>query len=68
MAQLINSKSQPFIVIDCRFDYEFKGGHINNALNLDSPVKIEEYFFKNKDVVEDMMKKRTIIIFHCEFS
>lgn len=56
MAQLIQSNARPFIVIDCRFDYEFNGGHIQNALNLNSPIKVEEFFFKNKDQIEEMMK------------
>jgi len=48
MAELVSTKKKPYVVIDCRFDYEFQGGHIEGALNLDSPLKIEEYFFKSK--------------------
>lgn len=25
------------LVIDCRFDYEFRGGHIKSAVNINSP-------------------------------
>ena len=68
MALLIHSESHPYIVVDCRFDYEYSGGHIANAINLDSPHKVEEYFFRNREVVQDLMQRRTIIVFHCEFS
>lgn len=68
MAKLINNKTLPFSVIDCRFDYEFEGGHIKGALNLNSPIKVEEYFFKLKDQIQTMMQQRAIVVFHCEFS
>jgi rhodanese-related sulfurtransferase len=68
MAQLISNSTLPFTVIDCRFDYEFEGGHIKGALNLNSPIKVEEYFFKLKDQIQTMMQQRAIVVFHCEFS
>lgn len=48
-------------VIDCRFDYEYDGGHIPNAVNLNSPNSFQELFF-------DEPIKKAIIVFHCEFS
>ena len=57
-----------YIIVDCRFDYEFEGGHINGALNMNDPNQMEETFFSNKDMILDIMTKRTAIIFHCEFS
>lgn len=68
MAQLINGQGLPYFIIDCRFDYEFDGGHIKGAMNLNSPLKVEEYFFKIKDQIQNFMKERAIVIFHCEFS
>jgi len=56
------------MIIDCRFDYEYFGGHIKGALNISSPEAIEEYFFKDKVKIEKLMSDRTVIIFHCEFS
>jgi M-phase inducer tyrosine phosphatase len=35
---------------------------------LSSPLKVEEFFFKNKEFIEELMIKNTIIVFHCEFS
>ena len=45
LANLFKTSSQPMLVIDCRFDYEFEGGHIKNAINLNTPEALEEYFF-----------------------
>ncbi len=36
MAQLIKSNSHPFLIIDARYDYEFKAGHIKGAKNIDN--------------------------------
>lgn len=33
------------LLIDCRYDYEFKGGHIKGALNLSSKQQLEDFFF-----------------------
>ncbi|EMG46226.1 hypothetical protein G210_3543 [Candida maltosa Xu316] len=53
-----------FKIIDCRFDYEFNGGHIINALNLSSKDDLENYFNQHKTLGQD----KQLIIFHCEFS
>jgi hypothetical protein len=57
-------------VIDCRYPYEFEGGHIRGALNLYTEEQIQEEFVKVKPEVPhvDADGKRNIIIFHCEFS
>ena len=47
MADLLKNKNLPFLIIDCRFDYEYKGGHIKSALNINTPEDIEDYFFKD---------------------
>lgn len=44
-------------VIDCRFSYEYRGGHIVNAINLSSASELSFLF-----------KKPKVLIFHCEFS
>ena len=33
------------IVVDCRFDYEYQGGHIKGAINVNSKDAMEEVFF-----------------------
>eukprot|EP01127_Copromyxa_protea_P006960 TRINITY_DN16893_c0_g1_i1.p1 TRINITY_DN16893_c0_g1~~TRINITY_DN16893_c0_g1_i1.p1 ORF type:complete len:447 (-),score=92.89 TRINITY_DN16893_c0_g1_i1:95-1435(-) len=50
------------VIIDCRYEYEFVGGHIKGAINCPTPESIDELFvnFKPSD--------RTCYIFHCEFS
>ncbi|XP_041828867.1 M-phase inducer phosphatase 2 [Melanotaenia boesemani] len=55
------------IVIDCRYPYEFEGGHIKGALNLHHEDQVEDYLLKTP-IVPSGSKKRVIIIFHCEFS
>ncbi|OHT04319.1 Rhodanese-like domain containing protein [Tritrichomonas foetus] len=65
MAQLIQGKYSNLYdhlyVIDCRYLYEYDGGHIPNAIHLDSPKDLTTRFFEKQ-------VKRCVIIFHCEFS
>ena len=55
-------------IIDCRYPYEFEGGHIRGAMNLYTQEQILEEFLKQKTEHTDATGKRNIIIFHCEFS
>ncbi len=55
------SKYDKVYIIDCRFAYEFDGGHIKNAHNINSTDILESYFFKEPI-------GRALIIFHCEYS
>ncbi|XP_030574682.1 M-phase inducer phosphatase 2 isoform X1 [Archocentrus centrarchus] len=55
------------IVIDCRYPYEFEGGHIKGALNLHQEEQVEDFLLK-KPIVPSSPDKRVVIIFHCEFS
>ncbi|EPY49663.1 M phase inducer phosphatase Cdc25 [Schizosaccharomyces cryophilus OY26] len=50
------------IIVDCRFEYEYLGGHITNAINLNSKQAVVDTFF-NKPRVH-----RIALIFHCEHS
>ena len=68
MADLIIGNDLPYQIIDCRFDYEFSGGHILGALNFSEVKDMLDYFFKNKETIEKLMLDKCIIIFHCEFS
>ena len=56
------------MIIDCRYDYEFKGGHIKGALNLNSQEEIQNLFLASKEIVRANTQQRTLVIFHCEFS
>lgn len=56
-------------VIDCRYPYEYDGGHISGALNLYTHEQIlEEFVTKKTESVAVDGAKRDIIVFHCEFS
>jgi M-phase inducer phosphatase 2 len=57
-------------IIDCRYPYEYTGGHIKNAINLYTEGQIHKHFMESKPEGELIQCKegRHIIIFHCEFS
>jgi M-phase inducer tyrosine phosphatase len=50
------------MVIDCRFEYEYEGGHIDGAVNYNDKELLTNHLFKTP------MEGRTLIIFHCEYS
>lgn len=63
-----DDKVEGFHVVDCRYPYEYKGGHIENGRNLYTEEMILESFFESMQNSSSDPEKRTIIIFHCEFS
>lgn len=50
------------MVVDCRFEYEYEGGHISGAVNVNSTEALEKMFFHTPRT------EKLLIIFHCEFS
>lgn len=50
------------LVVDCRFEYEYNGGHIAGAINFNNADNIDEKF------ISTPRSQKTILIFHCEFS
>jgi len=54
-------------IIDCRYPYEYEGGHIQSARNLYTRTQVFEEFFRKPIELKDP-SKRNIFIFHCEFS
>ncbi|XP_035869862.1 M-phase inducer phosphatase 3 isoform X3 [Phyllostomus discolor] len=58
---------EKFYIIDCRYPYEYLGGHIQGALNLYSQEELYNFFLKIPIVPLDA-QKRIIVVFHCEFS
>ncbi|CAM6085758.1 unnamed protein product [Calypogeia fissa] len=54
---------ESIVIIDTRHQFEYCGGHINGAVNLNGPNCIEEFYARNLEQGKDM-----VIIFHCEFS
>ncbi|KAF6072672.1 Rhodanese-like domain family protein [Candida albicans] len=58
-----------FIIIDCRFEYEFNGGHITKAINISTQEALQEKLFQYQETdTKDTESKKRLIIFHCEFS
>ncbi|XP_062443584.1 M-phase inducer phosphatase 3 isoform X3 [Rhea pennata] len=56
-----------FYILDCRYPYEYKGGHIKGAVNFYRQEDIFEFFLK-KPLLPSVPQKRLILVFHCEFS
>ncbi|XP_055481372.1 M-phase inducer phosphatase 3 isoform X5 [Psammomys obesus] len=71
LAALLSGKFQSlierFYIVDCRYPYEYLGGHVLGALNLYSQKELHEFFLK-KPIVPLDIQKRVIIVFLCEFS
>ncbi|KAF5301511.1 hypothetical protein FQR65_LT08814 [Abscondita terminalis] len=63
------SKDISFKIIDCRYPYEYEGGHIESAINLYTKDMIINSLL-NKSTLKETKSdnKRYILIFHCEFS
>lgn len=55
-----------FLVVDCRYPYEYEGGHITNAINIYTKEKLLERFFNENSSTDP--PSSTVVIFHCEFS
>nr|XP_009929698.1 PREDICTED: M-phase inducer phosphatase 1-like [Opisthocomus hoazin] len=54
------------VIIDCRYPYEYEGGHIKGAVNLHMEEEVEDYLLKKP--IQPSENKRVIVVFHCEFS
>uniref|UniRef100_A0A0K0ERS3 M-phase inducer phosphatase n=1 Tax=Strongyloides stercoralis TaxID=6248 RepID=A0A0K0ERS3_STRER len=71
LVEVMNKHGEDFyskyILVDCRYPYEFKGGHIKGAVNFYDSDQVSNLFFpKEESKAVDMEKK--IPIFYCEFS
>ncbi|XP_053788516.1 M-phase inducer phosphatase 2-like [Vidua chalybeata] len=71
LAKVLTGRYSSFIersvVVDCRYPYEYQGGHIKGAVNLPLQRDLEESLLERPIVPQDA-GKRVIVIFHCEFS
>ncbi|OBA22713.1 Rhodanese-like protein [Metschnikowia bicuspidata var. bicuspidata NRRL YB-4993] len=54
-----------FVTIDCRFPYEYEGGHIAQAINVSLQQILEEQFLSEASTQSSCRK---LLIFHCEYS
>ncbi|KEP53755.1 sulfurtransferase [Rhizoctonia solani 123E] len=71
LAGQFNSRINSYKVIDCRFDYEYEGGHVPGAINLNTTQAIEEYLLGADKPLPSRSgdgAKKDILVFHCEFS
>ena len=50
------------LVVDCRFEYEFNGGHVDGAVNYNDKEKLVH------DLFAEPSTQKTLLIFHCEYS
>ncbi|ETO24319.1 hypothetical protein RFI_12838, partial [Reticulomyxa filosa] len=56
-----------FIIVDCRYDYEYKGGYIKGALHIQDKKLLTKLFDSNR-AVSDVSHRNVAWIFYCEFS
>ncbi|KIV93169.1 hypothetical protein, variant [Exophiala mesophila] len=57
-----NSLYEKLVIVDCRFEYEYEGGHIEGAVNFNDKEQLSSQLFD----VEPTSK--ALLIFHCEYS
>lgn len=50
------------IIVDCRFEYEYEGGHIGGAINVNNKEELAEQLFVSNRT------EKTLLVFHCEYS
>lgn len=58
-----------FLVLDCRFPYEFEGGHIEGAINCSTVEQVEKMYNQGMGKVAGAEpSEKVVLIFHCEYS
>jgi rhodanese-related sulfurtransferase len=65
-----DDKIEKYVIMDCRYEYEYVGGHIQSAIHM-SPEQIFDYFREMPEPVRAADadgKRRLVIIMHCEYS
>ncbi|CAK7203670.1 m-phase inducer phosphatase [Sporothrix eucalyptigena] len=58
------------MIIDCRFEYEYEGGHINDAINYNDKDLLATHLFRTTaaGTSPPTLNGRTLIVLHCEYS
>ena len=67
LGNVYSSEIESLQIIDCRYPYEYEGGHIPTAKNLYKRSQVYDEYFRQPMELKDPTK-RNILIFHCEFS
>ncbi|KAF2755778.1 Rhodanese-like protein [Pseudovirgaria hyperparasitica] len=69
LVEVLNGKYsgnfQKQMVIDCRFEYEYEGGHIDGAVNFCEKDQLLQNLFETDS---SDGSSRSLLIFHCEYS
>lgn len=65
MVEILTNKDFDVDVVDCRYTYEYEGGHIRGADNIWTERQMQEQYFQRGTIDQ---KRKTVIVFHCEFS
>lgn len=65
MANLLQGKYnyQKIVILDCRYDYEYNGGHIRGAVNINKVEELDEMYYNFLN-----SSKEICFVFYCEFS
>lgn len=58
-----NSTYDRVVIIDCRFEYEYNGGHIESAVNFNDKQLLADQLF-----ADGTTPSNTLLVFHCEYS
>ncbi|KRZ71360.1 M-phase inducer phosphatase 1-B [Trichinella papuae] len=70
LVNLINKKAEmvmQFDIIDCRYPFEYNGGHIRGAVNIFEQHQLVNYLFVDEDL-PSVVNKKKLLVFYCEFS
>ncbi|GIZ48620.1 hypothetical protein CKM354_001167200 [Cercospora kikuchii] len=63
LAQKHSDKYERILIVDCRFEYEYEGGHIESAVNFNDKQHLASELFS-----PNVPSGNTLLIFHCEYS
>lgn len=55
-----DDKISSYVIIDCRYEYEYLGGHIDGAINVNEPFHIYELFLKLLTAARAMATKNRV--------
>ena len=53
------------VIVDCRFEYEYEGGHIAGAINFNNKEDLASNLFEDDTTTKS---GKTLLILHCEYS
>lgn len=53
------------IIVDCRFEYEYEGGHIDGAINFNNKEELATRLFETEGLESS---NKSLLILHCEYS